>query len=137
MRQAAGIAVVTNDRDPALLLGWRSVYIGRHPGVLAFPGGMANRGEPLLAAALRELREEVLLPVSLQSIADAVAGSFTVSNPRLAYTTFVAVVQETFRATPANWENDAFEWVRRSETRDLPATVFHPDVHEHLHRVWP
>ncbi len=137
MRQAAGIAVVTDEADPAALFGWRSVYIGHYPGVLAFPGGMLNRGESPLEGALRELREEVALPVLLQTIEESVIASFTVSNSRLAYTTFVAVVDEPFRVRPANWENDAFEWIRRSETRDVPAAVFHPGVHAHLHRVWP
>jgi ADP-ribose pyrophosphatase YjhB (NUDIX family) len=137
MRLAAGIAVVTREEDPALLLGWRSAYIRRYPGVLAFPGGMANHGESLIGAALRELREEAVLSMPIRDISDAVKHSFTVTTDRLAYTTFVAVVPEPFPAAPANWENDGFEWVRRSETRDLPPSAFHPDVHQHLHRVWP
>jgi 8-oxo-dGTP pyrophosphatase MutT (NUDIX family) len=137
LRRAAGIALVAADpSDPAVLLGWRSAYIGRHPGVLAFPGGMVNPGESLLEGALRELSEEALLPIAVAEVATAVVDSFTVTAGRLDYTTFIAVLTEPVRVRPANWENDGFVWLRRSEAADVPADAFHPDVHEHLHRVW-
>jgi 8-oxo-dGTP pyrophosphatase MutT (NUDIX family) len=57
-RRAAAVAVVVIE-GPAILLTRRVPELRSHPGQLALPGGRFDDGEDAVAAALRELREEL------------------------------------------------------------------------------
>ena len=57
------VAVVI-ERDGRILLGRRGPGT-REPGKWSFPAGFVERGEPVEAAAVREVREEVGLAVTL------------------------------------------------------------------------
>lgn len=62
-RQAAVLVPVVNRRRPTLLLTRRANTLRKHPGQVAFPGGMMDRDDPsLIATALREAQEEIALP---------------------------------------------------------------------------
>lgn len=54
--------------EPALLLTRRAEHLRHHPGQWALPGGRVDPGETLVAAALRELHEEVGLQLSEGSV---------------------------------------------------------------------
>src|SRR5580704_7169046 len=60
-RRHAAVAVVVVDRpfEPGVLLTRRATALRDHPGQWAFPGGRIEEGETVVAAALRELREEL------------------------------------------------------------------------------
>lgn len=60
-RRAAAVAVVVTEHDgePAVLLTRRASGLRAHPGQFALPGGGFDDGEDAVAAALRELREEL------------------------------------------------------------------------------
>ncbi|VFA99239.1 NUDIX hydrolase [Nocardia cyriacigeorgica] len=56
---AVAIAVVTSPEGPAIWLTERAATLRAHAGQLALPGGRLDPGEDTIAAALRELHEEL------------------------------------------------------------------------------
>ncbi|NIH83259.1 NUDIX domain-containing protein [Amycolatopsis granulosa] len=58
-RRAAAVAVVVTGGDPAIWLTRRASGMRAHPGQFALPGGRLDPGEDAVAAALRELAEEL------------------------------------------------------------------------------
>jgi 8-oxo-dGTP pyrophosphatase MutT (NUDIX family) len=60
LKRAAVLIPLIPDREGwNLLFSRRSANLAAHSGQIAFPGGGANQGEPLEAAAVREAHEEV------------------------------------------------------------------------------
>jgi 8-oxo-dGTP pyrophosphatase MutT (NUDIX family) len=71
LKQAAvAVCVTGHDGVPCLLITRRAARLRGHGGQWALPGGRREPGEPAVAAALRETREEVGLVLG----ADAVLG---------------------------------------------------------------
>ena len=65
LRPAAVLVGLREHRDgPTVLLTRRQEDLRHHAGQISFPGGRVDDGESLLAAALRETREEVGLPAT-------------------------------------------------------------------------
>jgi 8-oxo-dGTP pyrophosphatase MutT (NUDIX family) len=58
------VPVLTATPEPRLVFTRRSDALSRHAGEISFPGGVADEGEELGAAALREAREELGLASS-------------------------------------------------------------------------
>lgn len=60
-RRAAAVAIVVTEHggEPVVLLTRRASGLRAHPGQFALPGGRFDNGEHAVAAALRELREEL------------------------------------------------------------------------------
>ena len=56
---AVALAIVDDGEELALLLTRRAAGMRAHPGQWALPGGRADDGETTVAAALRELEEEL------------------------------------------------------------------------------
>ena len=59
-RRAAAVAIViSGDAEPVIWLTRRATGMRAHPGQFALPGGRIDPGEDAVAAALRELDEEL------------------------------------------------------------------------------
>lgn len=62
-RQAAVLIPIVNRPCPSLLLTRRAATLRKHPGQVAFPGGMRDENDDsLIVTALREAQEEVAIP---------------------------------------------------------------------------
>ncbi len=67
----AGVAVTLiadEEGDPCFVITRRAAGLRKHAGQWALPGGRVDAGEDATAAALRELREEVALELSVDSV---------------------------------------------------------------------
>lgn len=77
------------ERDGRVLLGQRGEGT-REPGKWSFPAGFVDRGEPVEAAAIREVREEVGLTVTL----GALIGLFSAEGEPVVLAVFAAASAE-------------------------------------------
>ena len=67
----AGVAVTLiadEEGEPCFVITRRAAGLRKHAGQWALPGGRIDAGEDATAAALRELREEVGLELSIESV---------------------------------------------------------------------
>jgi 8-oxo-dGTP pyrophosphatase MutT (NUDIX family) len=119
---AAGLLVNRGDEVLLQLRAPRS----HHGGTWGLPGGARHRGEPALAAALREAQEETGLDTgqvipAWWSIAD---------HGDWSYTTFAATAPADLNVGEPNWETSATAWVARSQVPGY-------DLHPGLAAAWP
>lgn len=95
------IAVTVYEDVPQLLLTKRSSALKHHPGQIAFPGGKQEDSDgSVVAAALREAREEIGLPEHLPKVLGEMPAHETVTG--FYVTPVIAVVEQPFtpRAEP-------------------------------------
>lgn len=85
----------------------------RHAGLLEFPGGKCERGEPMSTAIGRELREE--LDVEVIEIGTA---ELTVHDPGSPY--LIVFVPVRIAGEPVCREHSALRWGRPRELIELP-----------------
>jgi 8-oxo-dGTP pyrophosphatase MutT (NUDIX family) len=93
-REAAVLVpLFEEDGETRVVLTRRASTLRSHRSEVAFPGGRAEPGEPLRAAALREAFEEVALEPGLVEII-ASLGSLTTVSSGARVTPFVGVLSE-------------------------------------------
>src|SRR5262245_29844224 len=63
------VPVLAAAEEPRLVVTRRTETLSRHPGEISFPGGLADPGERLAEAALREAQEELgLAPADVELV---------------------------------------------------------------------
>ena len=69
MVPAAVLIAITDRAEPGVILTIRREHMRTHAGQVAFPGGRIDEGEDALAAALREVHEELgLSPGAVETV---------------------------------------------------------------------
>ncbi|QYX57015.1 CoA pyrophosphatase [Roseovarius sp. SCSIO 43702] len=106
LRPAGVLVPIHGDPDrPTVILTKRSSALKHHPGQIAFPGGKQDEGDTdVIAAALREAREEIALDESNLEILGTMPAHETVTG--FSVTPVVARVRERFDPVPEAGEVD-------------------------------
>jgi len=105
-RAAVLVALYEDGEGVRIVLTKRPDTMRTHPGDVVFPGGMIERGEDPLAAALREAEEEIQLPRS--SITEVFGGlaPITTRNRHQLIVPVVARIERPARLVPDPAEVD-------------------------------
>jgi len=112
------VAVALVSIDDKLVLGRRSINPRR--GFWSFPSGYVDRGEPVHAAAAREVREETCLVVEIEELLGLYSES---DNP-------IVLAVYTARAVGGRLEaGDEVSEVGLFTVNDMPELAFPNDVH--------
>jgi 8-oxo-dGTP pyrophosphatase MutT (NUDIX family) len=122
---AAGL--VLRDGAGRLLLTHRSELV-HYPGTWSFPGGALADGETPVDAALREVGEELGLPVDAVLLGTTLTG---LDHDTWRYTYVLGEMhpQWTDPRLELNWEADAVAWVAPDGMAEL---ALHPDLRADL-----
>jgi len=93
------VGITTFDAVPRVVLTKRSSALKHHPGQIAFPGGKQDDDDAdVIAAALREAREEIGLPEGLARVIGVLPSHETVTSFNV--TPVIALIDQPFKVIP-------------------------------------
>ncbi|WP_428943218.1 CoA pyrophosphatase [Pantoea sp. FN060301] len=135
-RRAAVLVPIVNREHPTLLLTRRSNALRKHPGQVAFPGGMMDpEDESLIVTALREAEEEVAIPPDCVNVVGVLPP--VTSSTGFQVTPVVGILPANLNWHPNEGEVESvFEMPLQEALRLGRYTAL--DIHRHglAHRIW-
>ncbi|KAB8313531.1 CoA pyrophosphatase [Erwinia endophytica] len=135
-RRAAVLVPIIDRPHPTLLLTQRAATLRKHPGQVAFPGGMVDKEDSsLIVTALREAEEEVAIPRASVRIVGVLPA--VISSSGIQVTPVVGILPETVRWHASTGEVASVFEIPLQEALNLHR--YSPlDIQRHglPHRVW-
>ena len=100
------VPILASTRSPRVVFTRRTATLSRHAGEISFPGGLAEQGEALSVAALREVEEELgLAPADVELV--GVLPSVHTHVSAILIVPFVGLLATDARYTPNSAEIDS------------------------------
>lgn len=106
-------------RNGSVLLARRSAERNAYPGLWSFPGGHVERGETLVEALVREMREEVGITPTTFTYLGSISDPKEQSNPA-AYHMFAISAWDGGEPTMIGVEHTAIAWFTLASAIALP-----------------
>jgi 8-oxo-dGTP pyrophosphatase MutT (NUDIX family) len=103
---AAVLVAITDRPEPGVILTVRREHLRTHAGQVAFPGGRVDAGEEVIAAAIREANEEILLDPKAVDVIGPVEPYRTVTG--FMVTPVIAVIPPDLQLEPH--EHEVADW---------------------------
>lgn len=137
MKTIVGAKVVLFRDDNKTLMLRRSKSMPYRPGELDTAGGIVDKGEDFIAAAVREVGEEVGLQLNPASVQLVFAESGLRNETPTTWLFFVAKVEDT--GFKLSHEHESGEWMELDEALDAMEDERHKRLLEYikLHQLIP
>lgn len=137
--EAAVLIAVTDRSRPGVILTVRREHLRTHAGQVAFPGGRVDPGEEVIAAALREAQEELLLDPSAVQLAGTIEPYRTVTGYKV--TPVIGVIPADLSLQPhehevADWFEAPLDYLLDARNQQLRSALFQGKTRHYYEIIW-